>query len=75
MELISLHAVPSVALLSGRPAFMGGLSPVPYWLAVLDRKRHKFRRRQNIGVCLNFTIFHRTVAADISVPRHPIKKP
>jgi hypothetical protein len=32
--LISLHALPKCGVASGCPAFMGGLSPVPYRLAV-----------------------------------------
>jgi hypothetical protein len=32
--LIPLHAVPKCGVASGCPAFMGGLSPAPYWLVV-----------------------------------------
>jgi hypothetical protein len=35
--LIPLHAVTKCGVASGRPAFMGGLSPVLYWLIVPAR--------------------------------------
>ena len=37
MVLIPLHAVTKCGVASGRPAFMGGLSPVPYRLIVQAR--------------------------------------
>jgi hypothetical protein len=37
MVLIPLHAVAKCGVASGRPAFMGGLSPVPYRLIVQAR--------------------------------------
>ncbi len=35
--LIPAHAVAKCDIASGRPGFMGGLSPVPYWLVVPTR--------------------------------------
>jgi hypothetical protein len=37
MVLIPLHAVTKCGVASGRPAFMGGLSPALYWLIVPAR--------------------------------------
>jgi hypothetical protein len=45
--LYSPYAVTKCAVATGRPAFMGGLSPALYWLICtgpLCRKRHKYWR-------------------------------
>ncbi len=46
MVFIPLHAVAKCGIASGRPAFMGGLSPVLYWLIVLA---HHAENVTNIG--------------------------
>ncbi len=74
--LYSPCSVTKCAVATGRPAFMGGLSPALCRLirtSPLCRKRHQYWCRQNIGARQDFTSFCQTIAVAISAHRHPIK--
>jgi hypothetical protein len=73
MVLIPLHAVTKCGFASGRPAFMGRLSPVLYRLIVLARHAENTINfgADNISAS---TDFRQTTAVYISAHRRPIKR-
>jgi hypothetical protein len=69
--LCSPCTVTKCAVAAGRPAFIRGLSPALFQLAM--QKRHKYWCRHNIGARQDFTSFRQTIAVTISANRCSIK--